>query len=70
MREPHETFEEASRPEFARLIAEVARTSRGDLARRLAQLRAVGHCRHPIRLRGEVFARDSSGAVCTSYSTK
>ena len=70
MQQGHETFEEATRPELARLISEVARSADGDLDRRLAQLRAVGHCRRPIRLRGELFVRDSSGALCTTYSTK
>ena len=70
MRHAHETAEEVTRPELARLIAEVARSANGDLDGRLAQLRAVGHCRHPIRLRGEVFTRDPSGALRTSYSTK
>lgn len=63
MRDPHRTIAEPTSPELARLIAEVARTYHRDLERWIAQVRAVGHCRRPIRLRGELFVREASGAL-------
>jgi hypothetical protein len=56
--------------ELGSLTRELARAHPDDFRRRLAQLRQIGHCRRPIRLRGETFTQSRSGALRTLYSTR
>ncbi len=56
--------------ELASRTRALARAHPHDFRRRLAQLRQTGHCRRPIRLRGEAFTQSKSGALRTVYSTR
>lgn len=51
------------------LLRALAKEHPNDFRRRLAQLAQTGHCRRPIRLRGEVFSM-SGPRVRTHYSTR
>jgi hypothetical protein len=63
-------LDESTDVEIASLTRELARAHPGDFRRRLAQLRQTGHCRLPIRLRGETFTQSKTGTLRTRYSTR